>query len=52
MRSFGLNYEVSLTLLGPEVAEMRKVEDHYRSISKELSSRTGKRSRVRRTGTK
>ena len=37
MRSFGLNYEVSLMLLGPEVvAEMRKVEDHYRSISKEL----------------
>jgi cardiolipin synthase len=37
MRSFGLNYEVSLMLLGPEVVtEMRKVEDHYRSISKEL----------------
>ena len=37
MRSFGLNYEVSLMLLGPElVAEMRKVEDTYRAISKEL----------------
>jgi len=37
MRSFGLNYEVSLMLLGPEVvAEMRKVEDTYRSMSKEL----------------
>ena len=38
MRSFGLNYEVSLMLLGPEVvAEMRKVEDTYRAISKELT---------------
>jgi cardiolipin synthase A/B len=37
MRSFGLNYEVSLMLLGPEVvAEMRKVEDTYRAMSKEL----------------
>jgi cardiolipin synthase A/B len=37
MRSFGLNYEVSLMLLGPEVvAEMRKVEDSYRAVSKEL----------------
>jgi cardiolipin synthase len=37
MRSFGLNYEVSLMLLGPEVvAEMRKVEDSYRAMSKEL----------------
>ena len=38
MRSFGLNYEVSLMLLGPEVvAEMRKVQDTYRSMSKELT---------------
>jgi cardiolipin synthase A/B len=37
MRSFGLNYEVSLMLLGQEVvAEMRKVEDTYRAMSKEL----------------
>ena len=37
MRSFGLNYEVSLMLLGPEVvAEMSKVEDTYRAMSKEL----------------
>jgi cardiolipin synthase len=37
MRSFALNYEVSLMLLGPEVvAEMRKVEDTYRAMSKEL----------------
>jgi cardiolipin synthase len=38
MRSFGLNYEVSLMLLGAEVvAEMRKVEDTYRAMSKELT---------------
>lgn len=38
MRSFGLNYEVSLMLLGPEaVSELRKVEDTYRALSKELS---------------
>ena len=37
MRSFGLNYEVSLMLLGPEVvAEMRKTEDAYRAMAKEL----------------
>jgi cardiolipin synthase A/B len=37
MRSFVLNYEVSLMLLGPEVvAEMRKVEDSNRAIAKEL----------------
>jgi cardiolipin synthase len=37
MRSFGLNYEVSLMLLGPEVAaEMSKVQDTYRAMSKEL----------------
>ena len=42
MRSFALNYEVSLMVLGPEVvAEMRKVEDTYRAMSKELPSRTG-----------
>jgi cardiolipin synthase A/B len=37
MRSFGLNYEVSLMLLGSEVvADIRKVEDSYRATSKEL----------------
>jgi cardiolipin synthase len=37
MRSFNLNYEVSLVLLGPEVvAEMRKVVDSNRAIAKEL----------------
>lgn len=38
LRSFALNYEVSMMLLGPEiVADMRRVEDGYRSISRELS---------------
>ena len=38
MRSFALNYEVSLMLLGPEVvARMRAVEDTYRSVSRELT---------------
>jgi cardiolipin synthase len=38
MRSFGLNYEVSMMLLGGDVvARMRKVEDGYRSRSRELS---------------
>jgi cardiolipin synthase len=38
MRSFALNYEVSLMLLGSDVvARMRKVEDGYRAISRELT---------------
>ena len=38
MRSFALNYEVSLMLLGAEVVHrMRKVEDAYRSLSRELT---------------
>ncbi|MFS3130029.1 cardiolipin synthase [Nocardioides sp. Bht2] len=38
MRSFGLNYEVSLMMLGsPVVAEFRAVEDDYRKISTELT---------------
>ncbi len=38
MRSFSLNFEISLMLLGPEVvARMRQVEDRYRAISKPLS---------------
>ncbi len=41
MRSFGLNYEVSLMLLGPEVVSgMRKVQDTYREMSKELTLET------------
>ena len=39
MRSFGLNYEVSMMMLGGDiVSRMRKVEDHYRSLSRELSA--------------
>jgi cardiolipin synthase len=38
LRSFALNYEVSLMLLGPEiVGRMREVEDTYRSLSRELT---------------
>ena len=38
MRSFALNYEVSVMLLGPDVvARMREVEDSYRKISRELT---------------
>jgi cardiolipin synthase len=38
MRSFALNYEVSLMLLGADiVARMRKVEDGYRARSRELT---------------
>jgi cardiolipin synthase A/B len=38
MRSFALNYEVSLMLLGPEVVKrMRAVEDAYRAVSSELT---------------
>ncbi|WP_338748740.1 cardiolipin synthase [Janibacter alittae] len=38
MRSFALNYEVSLMMLGPEIVQrMRQVEDHYRAVSRELS---------------
>ena len=39
MRSFALNYEISLMLLGGEVvAAMREVEDTYRGISRLLTS--------------
>jgi cardiolipin synthase len=38
MRSFTLNYEISLMMLGPEiVARMREVEDSYRAVSRPLS---------------
>jgi cardiolipin synthase len=39
MRSFSLNYEVSLMMLGGDVvARMRAVEDHYRALSRELTA--------------
>jgi cardiolipin synthase len=38
LRSFALNYEVSLMMLGGDaVVRMREVEDHYRSLSRELT---------------
>ena len=38
MRSFGLNYEVSMMILGPDiVTRMREVEDVYRESSRELT---------------
>jgi cardiolipin synthase A/B len=38
LRSFALNYEVSVMLLGPSiVASMRAVQDTYRSLSRELT---------------
>jgi len=38
MRSFALNYELSMLMLGSEVvARMRKVEDRYRELSRELT---------------
>ncbi len=38
MRSFGLNYEVSLMVLGPDIVRrMRTVEDRYREGSRELT---------------
>ncbi|WP_278259768.1 phospholipase D-like domain-containing protein [Nocardioides convexus] len=40
MRSFGLNYEVSLMLPDPAVVvRLREVEDDYRAISKEPDAR-------------
>ena len=39
LRSFALNYEVSLMLLGPDiVGRMRCVENTYRSLSRELTA--------------
>jgi cardiolipin synthase len=38
MRSFGLNFEISLMMLGqPIVTRMRAVEDHYRARSRSLT---------------
>jgi len=39
LRSFALNYEVSLMVLSPEVvARVREVEDDYRALSRELTA--------------
>jgi cardiolipin synthase len=38
MRSFALNYEISLMMLGADIVQrLRHVEDHYRALSQELS---------------
>ena len=38
IRSFNLDFEVSVLLLGPEfVARMREVEDSYRAVSTEIT---------------
>ena len=38
-RSFALNYEVIMMFLGPDaVAQLRKVEDVYRSLCRELTT--------------
>lgn len=38
MRSFNLNYEISMMMLGPQVvAEIERVEDAYRRLSTELT---------------
>jgi cardiolipin synthase A/B len=38
LRSFALNYEVCMMLLGPEaVAQLREVEDTYRSLCRPLT---------------
>lgn len=50
MRSFALNYEISLLMLGPEVVRrMRAVEDDYRELSRELllEEWEGRRPRLR-----
>lgn len=48
MRSFALNYEVSLMLLGDDVVHrLQSVEDHYRSVSRELTLEEWSRRPVR-----
>nr|WP_201468784.1 cardiolipin synthase [Microbacterium hydrocarbonoxydans] len=50
MRSFGLNLEVSMLVRGEEfVAEMREVEDRYRSLSRELTLEEWKQQPLRST---
>lgn len=50
MRSFALNHEVSMMLTGSDVvARFRKVEDDYRSLSRELTAdEWGRRARLQR----
>ena len=41
MRSFSLNYEISMMMLGADIVlDMRRVEDHYREISREITLET------------
>ena len=50
MRSFALNYEASMMMLGPEIASrMREVEDGYRAVCRELTGEewSGRRRRDR-----
>ncbi|MBU4466245.1 MAG: cardiolipin synthase [Actinobacteria bacterium] len=50
MRSFGLNMEISMLVRGEEfISEMRGVEDHYRSRSRELTLEEWKKQPLRST---
>ncbi len=50
MRSFGLNMEVSMLVRGESfVRSMRAVEDHYRSVSKEMTLEEWKKQPLRST---
>jgi cardiolipin synthase len=50
MRSFGLNLEISMLVRGEEfVAQMREVEDQYRSVSRELTLEEWQRQPLRST---
>ena len=50
MRSFGLNMEISMMVRGEEfVQEMRRVEDKYRSLSRELTLEEWNRQPLRST---
>jgi len=50
LRSFALNYEISLMLLGPSVVErVREVEDHYRALSRVLTPDEWDRRPARKT---
>ncbi|WP_150953385.1 cardiolipin synthase [Microbacterium testaceum] len=50
MRSFGLNLEVSLLVRGEEfVRDMRQVEDHYRTLSRQLTIEEWRRQPLRST---
>ena len=50
MRSFGLNLEISLLVRGEEyVQQLRRVEDDYRSFSRELTLEEWKKQPLRST---